>query len=249
MPETVEMLCLANSRKHNGRCVAGLRTDGNGWIRPIGRNALKILMERHYQYPNGDEVLPLDLVRLTVDCPIPSPHHPEDWYVTGARWELVSRPAPGDIAVELLRSAMRKQTGVELLGSATDRISFASFQRKPADSSLAIVWAKGLRWVITRGGEYNKRRTRVRFTLGKGDTATEYDLALTDMEWTQRLSALPPGEYEQEMAPGITVQDRVLLTVSLSEPLGENMAQHENGMCYKLAAAVIVVPQEWRGKQ
>ncbi len=29
-PETIEMICLANSRKMQGRCVAGLRTDGTG---------------------------------------------------------------------------------------------------------------------------------------------------------------------------------------------------------------------------
>lgn len=32
----LDIICLANSRKHGGRCVAGLRTDGGGWLRPVG---------------------------------------------------------------------------------------------------------------------------------------------------------------------------------------------------------------------
>ncbi len=28
------IICLANSRKNGGHCVAGLRMDGGGWLRP-----------------------------------------------------------------------------------------------------------------------------------------------------------------------------------------------------------------------
>src|SRR6266850_2762793 len=29
----VDLICLANSNKMGGRCIAGLRTDGGGWVR------------------------------------------------------------------------------------------------------------------------------------------------------------------------------------------------------------------------
>jgi hypothetical protein len=45
---TVEIICLANSRKHSGRCVAGLRTDGQGWIRPVGPSDNGTLFPWHY---------------------------------------------------------------------------------------------------------------------------------------------------------------------------------------------------------
>ena len=31
-----EFICLANSRKLGGHCVAGIKTDGSGWVRPTG---------------------------------------------------------------------------------------------------------------------------------------------------------------------------------------------------------------------
>jgi hypothetical protein len=69
---------------------------------------------------------------------------------------------------------------------------------------------------------------------------------LTDPEWEHRLSGLPVGDHPQEAAPGLSATDRVLLTISLSEPHGEHPVGNETGLCYKLAA-VIVVPKEWRG--
>jgi len=117
----------------------------------------------------------------------------------------------------------------------------------PAVASLALVWAKDLRWRIPRTGEYQRRRTRVRFPVSSRDGAAEYDIALTDPIWEHRLSSLPVGEHPQDAAPDLSAEDRILLTVSLSEPLGDNPVQNETGTCYKLAAAVIVVPPEWRG--
>ena len=31
-----DVICLANSRKHSGRCIAGKRVSDGSWIRPIG---------------------------------------------------------------------------------------------------------------------------------------------------------------------------------------------------------------------
>ncbi|MFO0968577.1 MAG: hypothetical protein U0793_23720 [Gemmataceae bacterium] len=42
----VDLICLANSWKHGGRCVAGIKIDGSGWIRPVGSFADGILLPR-----------------------------------------------------------------------------------------------------------------------------------------------------------------------------------------------------------
>jgi len=243
MSETVEILCLANSRKHSGRCVAGLRTDGGSWLRPIGKNGLNILMPHHYVLPDGTEAGPLDLLHIPVGAAVPQPHHPEDRLITGAPWELASRPAPGEIAVPLLRAHLDR--GPDLLGNTKDRLPYRQFLQKPAEASLALIWPKDLHWRIERVGEYSKRRTRAVFTLA--DTA--YDLPVTDPEWEHQLSHLPVGEHPfASTLEGIADErDRVLLTVSLSEPLGADEATSDSGWCYKLVAAVIVIPRAWRG--
>lgn len=243
MPEWIEILCLANSRKHSGRCVAGLRTDGGGWIRPVGNNALKVLMPKHFTLPDFSEAMPLDLLRIPVESPAPLPHHPEDWLVGGGQWELLARPAPPEVATGLLRAHLVR--GPALLGTSMDRIPFTAFQHRPATASLALLWPKELLWKIIRSGEYQKRKTRIRFRAGAGDESVWYDLALTDPEWESRLQPLPVGEHPQETAHGIAPDDRLLLTVSLSEPLGDKPVENDTGLCFKLVAAVIVLPRTW----
>jgi hypothetical protein len=243
MSETVEILCLANSRKHSGRCVAGLRTDGGGWVRPIGKNGLNILMPHHYVLPDNTEAALLDLLRIPVGAAVPQPHHPEDRLITGASWELVSRPATGDIAVPLLRAHLDR--GPDLLGNKKDRLPYRQFLQRPADASLALIYPRDLRWRIERVGEYSKRRTRAVFTLSE----VEYDLPVTDPEWEHQLSHLLVGEhpFASTLEHVVDERDRALMTVSLSEPLGVDEATGDSGWCYKLIAAVIVIPRAWRG--
>ena len=228
----MEIICLANSRKYSGRCVAGLRTDGAGWIRPVGDNLNKILLPKHYRLADGTEAGVLDVLKIPVVEPRPAPHHPEDWLISGARWDLVSRPATRDV-VPVLRAHLTP--GPDLLGGQTDRLPYQHFTRSPATASLALVYPRNLRWSITVTPP-NKRRTRAVFLLG----GAEYDLAVTDPEWEHRLHHLGPGTHPKTAATGVQADDRLLFTVSISEPLGEGQ------WCYKLVAAVFAVPQAWR---
>jgi hypothetical protein len=199
-------------------------------------------MPHHNVRAAATEAAPLDLLHIPVGAAVPQPHHPEDRLITGAKWELASRPAPGDVAVPLLRAHLDR--GPDLLGNAKDRLPYGQFLQRPADASLALVYPRDLRWRIERVGEYSKRRTRAVFTL----TGAEYDLPVTDPEWEHQLSHLPVGEHPlaSTVEGVVDATDRVLLTVSLSEPLGVDDAAGTGGWCYKLVAAVIVIPRAWR---
>ncbi len=222
----VEMICLANSRKRQGRCIAGIRTDGHGWIRPITNTPDKELYLRHLQLDDGSEVRVLDLIRLEVVVPQAVPHQPENWTLGRTRWKLVERP----VSQATMRQTLRPHlvNGPELLGNSLDRISHASFSQTPAFASLALVflYPQAIKWKIKI--EYGKRKTRVLFSLN----GVSYNLSLTDPFWEQRLSGLPDGVHSSAAA-GLDAKNGFLLTVSLSEPF--------NGDCYKLVAAVIVL--------
>lgn len=226
-----DILCLANSKKHGGRCVAGLRTDGAGWVRPVSFEREGTLYEKHYTLEDGSEARVLDLLRIRFAIPRPEPHHPENRLITHIRWQLVSRPAPKEV-LELLESHLTP--GPELLGSLSDRVPFEAFEAKAAAGSLALVEPGDVQWIVktSRAGE---RRTRVAFTL-KG---TRYSLALTDPDWERRLSSLPIGEHPRRAA-GIADTTRLFLTVSLSEPFQSD--DRAEKFCYKLIAAVIALP-------
>lgn len=72
----VEMLCLANLRKHNGRCIAGLRSDGQGWIRLVGLNEDGRFFRAYYTLPDRSEARLLDVLRVLVRSSRAQPHQP-----------------------------------------------------------------------------------------------------------------------------------------------------------------------------
>jgi hypothetical protein len=81
----VDIICLANSRKHGGHCVAGLRLDGGGWLRPVGVAADGVLWPDDYTLTNGSEARTLDVIRVGLRTPRPAIHQPENWVINGTR--------------------------------------------------------------------------------------------------------------------------------------------------------------------
>ncbi|NPV81692.1 MAG: hypothetical protein HPY52_15765 [Firmicutes bacterium] len=225
--EATEIVCLANSRKLNGRCVAGLRTDGRGWVRPVSDRLDGALLPHEYRLNDGSGTGVLDIVKLNLLTRCPRPHQPENWLTNS--WRLVRRPASKGI-IPLLRSNL--VNGPELLGNTFDRVPAASFSSTPAPSSLALVEPKNLQLYITLNVR-NRKQPRAIFELSR----VRYNLAITDPFWEERLGVLSTGLY-QPTAIGLQPHDKILLTISLGEPF--------EGYCYKLVAAIIVLPQSWR---
>jgi hypothetical protein len=222
-----EMMCLAVSRKHGGRCVAGVRTDGTGWMRPVGVGLDGKLLGPTCLFANGSEPRVLDTIQIGLRQPRPQPHQPENWIIDLSRWKLLSRPNPSDVLPRLLPHISHDPV---LLGTRGDRVCFDSLKTAPAAASLALVEPDRLSWLIKYNQKGN-RQTRAEFTIG----GQPYCLSVTDPIWESRLCHLPPGTHPANRN-GIAPDQRVFLTVSVGEPFGED------GYCYKFVAAVIVLP-------
>lgn len=228
---TVDMLCLANSRKYSERCVAGLRLDGGGWVRPIGPNEHGTLHAGHYRLHNGAYAQVLDVLRLELGEPRPEPHQPENWLVGHGSWRLLERPA-GARHCDLVRPHI--VAGPNLFGNRGDRVPLATLSNAPVDASLALVKPASFRWQVTTARS-GRSQLRASFAL---DSAL-YNLAVTDPIWEARLRSRVAGTYSPE-ATEIQADEELLLTISLGEPFLD-------GCCYKLIAAVIVLPHSWNG--
>lgn len=242
----VTFICLANSRKLNGRCVAGLRTDGGGWIRPVSLESSGTLGPQHYTLDNGNEAALLDVIKVAVSSPCPQLHQPENWdlgrgwwrfldrFLGAPRWKLIDKVEPSK-GEQLLSPFL--VGGPNLLGNASDRVRYTEFTHQPAPASLALIEPSGVSWRITQSIR-GRRQTRVVFQLD----GRPYNLSVTDPKWEQRLSHLTYGLHRREVA-GIAPRDRVLFTVSLGEPFkGSSASPEDEGDCFKLVAAVIVLP-------
>ena len=225
-----EIICLANSRKRQGRCVAGIRTDGQGWIRPVGWNADGSLYVNNYWLDNKTEAQVLDVIRLRCIRACPKPHHPEDWTNAGSQWKIISRPASAE-HLELLKAHLVE--GPALFGNTQDSVPAAQFKTRPAGASLALIAPETLQWIVR--DSKGKRKIAAQFTL----CGAPYQLMLTDPVYEQRLAHLPYGTYPRTAA-GIPNNATVWLTISLGEPFQKATGEPEH--CYKIAAGVIVLP-------
>lgn len=226
----VEIICLANSRKHSHYCIAGLRTDGTGWVRPIGTVPDGSLYTGEIILQDGTLPRVLDIVTVNCSKPQPRPHQPENCSIERTKWQLVARPAPSAI-MSVFQAGVAK--GPELLGGLGDRVDYNSFSTQPAKSSLALVAPENLYWRI-KINHRGKRQTRACFDLN----GAAYDLVVTDPEWENRLDALNEGSH-LATAAGLTVMDIPFFTVSLGEPFDpENSG---NPFCFKLIAGVILL--------
>jgi len=220
------ILCLANSYKHNHRCVAGISLVSKRWVRFVGKRAAGCLTVEETCYEDGSEASLLDVFEAELGEKCGSNCHPEDVFVTGKPWRPVRRfDGPRDVL--FLRNYLNKKPA--LLGGYSDRIYERKFADTPASHSLELVQPDDLWWWIRE--ENGKRRHRAFFRLGHV-SRTRYDLAVTDPRWLDQLRQRPIGIHPHaSFFPG--EPPPTFFTVSLSEPF--------ESFHYKLVAGVVTM--------
>lgn len=221
----IRFICLANSRKLAGRCVAGLRLDCDEWIRPVSEDSEGTLLRRHYVLDDGNEAALLDVIEVNVSERRPKPYQPENWVLENEQWKLMRRLNPKE-AYMLLKISL--VSGPDLFGNKGDRVPLVGLQDNPVPGSLVLIKPTDVSWHIAKSIT-GKRQTRALFSLNRAP----YDLAITDTAWEQRLKNLDFGVHSRESA-GVGLDDILLFTISLGGPF--------QGQCYKLIAGVILIP-------
>jgi hypothetical protein len=224
MPETKEIVCLANSRKHSGRCVAGkeVLVDGYGkWIRPVSARPSAEISEEERRYENG--VLPrvLDIITIPVIGATPQLYQSEN-YVIDAEYYWVKK---GELSWTDVKQLVDKPAPIWTNNDSTyyglnDRVK-VDFAAK-LNSSLMLIDPEDLTIkVVTEGAEFGNARRRVRADFKH--VGMHYSLIVTDPVAERALLAKENAEYKPK---------DTYLCISLGEA-------HTDGSCYKLVATVI----------
>lgn len=233
---TFEIICLANSLKHGGRCIAGFKTDGSGWLRPVSSKTDGTLHEEHYTLPNGQEPELFNILKIECDRPYSCSHQPENWIVSDRPWQFMGWPTTDQLNQLLKPEINKTNNSLTLLGNYSDRIELEVLQNNPACASLCLLKPQKLLWKVSTFSR--RRRYRAIFKFN----GTQYNLGITDPHWKQQLDRLNDGEYTCEQAITVLALEnfdptKFLLTISLSEPF--QYSEEDPLCCFKLVAAVV----------
>lgn len=136
MATTKRIVCLANSRKLNGRCVAGrevLDGDPGPWVRPVSDREHQEVSEYERQYEDGSHPSVLDVIDIPLSGPAPGTYQQENWRLdSGYYW--VRR---GRLAWEELESPSTSTT--RSAASTWPRHPNPSGRRRASDNRVFFV--------------------------------------------------------------------------------------------------------------
>lgn len=222
--ETVKrIVCLANSRKLNGRCIAGKELLGDqpaGWIRPVSAREHEEVSEYERQYQDGSDPRVLDIIDVPLLESKPKGYQQENWLLDPDHyWVKTGRIAWKDLQRFTDPVAPLWINGHSTYNGSNDKIPLSMSHM--LDSSLRLIRVNRLSLSVFKPGEAfgnTKRRVQARFRHDDVD----YAFWVTDPHYERTYLAKKDGDYEI---------GECFLTVSVGEPFNE--------CCYKLVAAII----------
>jgi hypothetical protein len=216
---TERLLVLASSRKHGGRCIAGLSLDSNRLLRPVtgcGRGELS-----SYDTQLDPAPRELDVVSFGHHGFEGDPAQPENVILDESAW---TNEGPMDAAEALRLIEPHLHTGDAILGNRGNAVP-AHVAKNGMDESLCLIEPTGLQFVLTP-----EPKPRTRFTHG----GKSWELPLTDFAVSGEMRRTgQPGAYSLAEL-GFGTSNRVILLLSL----GTN----NNNWHSKLVAGVLLFP-------
>lgn len=218
MAKEIEFLCLANSRREGGRCVAGIDLGTDKWVR-LAKSDGSPFSAFEISYKNDESPRPLDKIKIRVIKPQVSYFHPENWIVDKRfRWEKI-----GQDSLKALSQYTDKST-LPFFKDPCNCCSAKDLQNTPLLRSLMLIHKKPVIFRKTWSEWKKQPQIRARFTY-KGN---DYDLVVTDDEW-ENIFKKPKGPYWD--FGDYTFNGSLYLVIGLGEDF--------KGRHYKLIVSVI----------
>jgi hypothetical protein len=220
---TKGLVCLANSRKYNGRCIAGIDIfdRSNRWIRPVSNRPGEEVSEVERQYRDGTEPRVLDIISVRLARSRPKSFQQENWLLDDtARWQRGGRIGWHVLHTLEERSESLWVNDFHSSGGVNDRVPVEHERALVGSLKLIRVASVTIQVETPYSPSASKRLTmRARFR----HEGSVYTLRVTDPVYEQKFQVDGPGEYRLGES---------FLTVSLA---GEEF----EGYFYKLVAAII----------
>ena len=218
------ILCLANSRKLSGRCIAGKEIWEEGrvgdWIRPVSARDRQEVSEWEWQYEDGSDPRVLDVIDVPVLNAQPEDYQQENWLLDPeCYWTKIRSVTTNELTQFIDPVAPLWTNGDSTVNGQNDRVPLSDAYS--LDNSLRLIRVNDLKLYVSQPGKdfgNNKRSVQGRFQYD----GTDYWLRVTDPVYERQYLLQPNGNYQIGES---------FLTISLGEPF--------QGDAYKLIAAII----------
>ena len=219
--ESIEIVCLANSRKISGRCIAGKIISENKWIRPVSNRESEEISEEERRYEKGQMPKLLDIITIPVKEHKPKLFQSENYLIDDDYyWE--KRGEFSSSFDNLLDDPS------DLWGTQSSSYQ-GQYDRIPEDmcaqhgGSLYLIKPQSLKIIVRiEGQEFGnaKRKVRVEFNYN----GITYIFPVTDPVIEREYLSGENGDFA-------LVAKNIYLCVSIGLPY--------NGYCYKFLASII----------
>ncbi len=209
----MRIICLANSRKHSRRCIAGIDVSGK-WARPVSSSS-KRAIGKETRVIDGVEPEVLDILEIPLHMHGPTEGcQPENRLLKTDKWKKIGRVKPKD----LLRYCENDSV---VLHNNSDNVRSSSFRMIPSYGlkSLQLISNDN---IVFEKDEGNKEKWQTKFKNSKDD---DFSLRVTDPIICERLGR------------GEKISKNCLLTVSMAAGWSPNRQTPKR--CYKFVAGVV----------
>ncbi|WIY27381.1 dual OB domain-containing protein [Parasedimentitalea psychrophila] len=221
-------VCIANSTKHLGRCIAGIKIVENqyaGWVRPVSERPGREISEEDRLFENGQKCSVLDIVEVPMERHEPFLHQNENHVING---ELYWKKIGVMPAAHLLPAVQNFDEPIWPHCESTrygqnDKID--QNRLVDIDTSLALIQPESVEIVVSTDPGFNGApgRVAVRANFICGGQANS--LKITDPLVKADYMGRGQGTYEIQQP---------LLVVSLAEPWVEQP------YAFKVVASVLM---------
>ena len=201
----MRLLVLANSKKFNGRCIAGIDLDSGKWVRPVSNTEHGEFTSAECSVAIGGsrrQVQSLDVIEVVAVASKPGVGHPEDIQTNHGNWKYLTSISIGEAGGFLDKYL---DNGHELLFNRESSVPEADAQAGKVKKSLCLIR-------IT-DGVFDcsfKNQLRVKFT----HRGRKYNLPVTDESGWVSVAKRNPSSVSK--GPWY-------FTISLGEPYNEKM--------------------------
>jgi len=218
---SIEIVCLANSRKISGRCIAGKIMSENKWMRPVSNRESEEISEEERRYENGQMPKLFDVISIPVKEYKPKLFQSENYLIDDDYyWEKIGE---FNSSLDNLLDYPENLWGIG--ESSYQGLNDRSSEQKQNNysESLYLVKPQSLKIIVrTEGHEFGDAKRKVRADFNYNDIT--YIFPVTDPEFERKYLSGENGVFALPV-------ENTYLCVSLGLPY--------NGYCYKFVASII----------